>query len=104
MVLRGSAEVAGEVVNIGELLYLAPGRSELTLRCDAAAQVLLLGGQPFGEPMIVWWNFVARTQGEIEEAVADWHAGHERFGTVREGSAAEPLVAPSLAGVQLRAS
>ena len=104
MVLRGSAELAGESVAIGELLYLAPGRSELTLRCSAAAQVLLLGGQPFGEPMIVWWNFVARTQGEIDQAVADWNAGHQRFGTVRAGSTAQPLVPPSLEGVQLRAS
>lgn len=54
--------------------------------------------------MIVWWNFVARTQGEIEQAVADWNAGHERFGTVRAGSTASPLATPSLDGVYLKPS
>ena len=103
MVLRGQAEVAGEAVAIGELLYLPPGRTELALRCSAAAQVLLLGGRPFGEPIMVWWNFVARTHEEIQQAADDWNAG-QRFGTVRAGSTAQPLTPPSLDGVHLRPS
>ena len=103
MVLRGEAEVAGEAVAIGELLYLPPGRTELALRCSAGAQVLLLGGRPFGEPIMVWWNFVARTHEEIQQAADDWNAG-QRFGTVRAGSTAQPLTPPSLDGVHLRPS
>ena len=103
MVLRGEAEVAGEAVAIGELLYLPPGRTELALRCSAGAQVLLLGGRPFGEPIMVWWNFVARTHEEIQQAADDWNAG-QRFGTVREGSTAHRLTPPSLDGVHLRPS
>lgn len=103
MVLRGEAELAGETLPQGELLYFPPGRTELRLRTSAAAQVLLLGGRPFGEPIMVWWNFVARTHEEIQQAADDWNAGR-RFGSVRPGSTAGPLSPPSLDGVHLRPS
>jgi hypothetical protein len=52
---------------------------------------------------MVWWNFVARTHEEIQQAADDWNAG-QRFGTVREGSTAHRLTPPSLDGVHLRPS
>ena len=70
------------------------------MQCDAAAQLLLLGGAPMGEDILIWWNFVARTQTEMQTALDDWNAG--RFAAVRAGSPAAPLVAPTLSGVQLR--
>jgi redox-sensitive bicupin YhaK (pirin superfamily) len=100
IVLRGAATLAGEALAPDEWLYFAPGREALDVRCEAEAQWLLLGGVPFEEPLIIWWNLVARTQAEIESALADWNAG--RFAPVRAGSSAQPLAAPSLAGVQLR--
>ena len=103
MVLRGQAELDGEALPTGELLYFPPGRTGLRLRCSAAAQVLLLGGRPLGEPIMVWWNFVARTHEEIQQAADDWNAG-QRFGTVREGSNAHRLTPPSLDGAHLRPS
>ena len=103
MVLRGEAELAGEKLPHGELLYFPPGRTTLALRCSNAAQVLLLGGRPFGEEVMVWWNFVARTHEEIQQAADDWNAG-QRFGTVRAGSTAQALSPPSLDGVRLRPS
>jgi hypothetical protein len=51
------------------------------------------GGVPLGEPLLMWWNLVARTPGEIEAARADWRAG--RFGTVA-GYDGDPLPAPPL--------
>lgn len=103
MALRGEAEVAGEALGLGELLYFPPGRTELQLRASAAAQVLLVGGRPFGEEVMVWWNFVARTHEEMQQAADDWNAGR-RFGTVPAGSPAKPLTVPSLDGVRLRTS
>ncbi len=100
MVLRGTATVGGEALAPGEWLYFAPGREQLTVQCDASAQLLLLGGEPFGEDILIWWNFVARTQAEMQAALDDWNAG--RLAPVRAGSPAAPLQAPSLAGVQLR--
>lgn len=101
MVLRGAAVVAGEPLVPGEWLYFAPGREALDIACAEATQLLLVGGLPFAEDIIVWWNLVARTQAEIESALADWNAG--RFAPVRAGSPAQPLDAPGLVGVQLRA-
>ncbi|WHZ09818.1 MAG: hypothetical protein OJF60_000257 [Burkholderiaceae bacterium] len=100
MVLRGAATAGGEAIAPGEWLYFAPGRTTLAVACDAAAQLLLLGGVPFGEDVLVWWNFVARTKAEMQAALHDWNAG--RFAAVRSGSPAAPLEAPSLAGLVLK--
>ena len=99
LVLSGAASVAGEALAPGTLLYFAPGRAELTLRTQSAARILLIGGVPFGEEILVWWNFVARTREEIVAATRDWNNG--RFGAVY-GSPAPPLVAPDVAGLNLR--
>ena len=107
LVLRGSASVAGEALAPGEWLYFAPGRTALDVQCGGEAQLLLLGGVPFGEDILVWWNFVARTQAELAQALADWNAQPNaggRFGSVRAGTLAAPLKAPSLDGVHLRAT
>ena len=101
LVLTGSATVEDEAIEPGEWLYFAPGRTTLDVLCQEQAQLLILGGLPFDETIIVWWNLVARTQGEIEAALADWKAG--KFAPVRAGSAAAALAAPDLSGMQLRA-
>jgi redox-sensitive bicupin YhaK (pirin superfamily) len=100
LVLSGAARIAGEELTPGTLLYLGRARTGLTLSCEAPARILLIGGEPFGEHVLLWWNFVARHTGEIEEATRDWNAGR-RFGAVH-GSPSAPLVAPELAGLHLR--
>lgn len=85
----------------GALLYLGCGRSELPLRADSDSSLMLLGGEPFEEKIVMWWNFVGRSQEEIEEARADWTAG-ERFGQVK-GYDGGPLPAPELPPVPLKA-
>jgi Pirin C-terminal cupin domain len=60
---------------------------------------LLFPQGTFGERMLMWWNFVARSGAEIKQARADWIAG--RFGEVR-GYSGEPLVAPPLPDVPLK--
>ena len=65
------------------LYYLGCGRRELLLNTERnAMRALLLGGAPFGETVLMWWNFVARTTEEIVAAREDWEAGR-RFGEVR---------------------
>ena len=100
MCLRGSARVEGEKVEPGVLLYLGQSRDAVTIECDGETQLLLVGGAPFGEDILVWWNFVARTPEEIRAATEDWNAG--RFGEV-ENTALAPLKAPDLAGLTLKA-
>lgn len=93
VVLDGALVVDGERVRPGELAYLGAGRHELPVAADGPAHALLLGGVPFGETPLMWWNFVARTREEIEEAWADWQgAPSDRFGPVRSGL--ERIAAP----------
>jgi len=93
LVLEGEVSVEDESLAIGTLLYLGCGRGALRLRASAAARALLVGGKPFGEEVLLWWNFVARTKTEISAAQADWEAS--RFGEVR-GYPGERLPAPPL--------
>jgi redox-sensitive bicupin YhaK (pirin superfamily) len=101
LVMTGAARVAGTPLTPGSLLYLGRGRSDLALRADAPARLFLLGGEPFEEPLVMWWNFVARSHEEIAQARADWQAGR-RFGTVA-GYPGDPLPAPAMPTVRLKA-
>jgi quercetin 2,3-dioxygenase len=92
-VALGAAQVAGTQLQPGSLLYLPTGRDTVPLAAPTGSALLLLGGVPLGEPLLMWWNFVARTPHEIAAAVADWKEG--RFGEVG-GYAGEPLRAPPL--------
>lgn len=99
--LRGTARVDGAPLEPGSLLYAAPGRIGVELACDAAAQLLLIGGTPFDEPLLMWWNFVGRSADEIERAAADWNAGR-RFGEV-PGTPLARIAAPDAGGLKLKA-
>jgi redox-sensitive bicupin YhaK (pirin superfamily) len=82
VVLDGDVEVGGRTVGPGVLAYLGEGRDEIVLAASGAARLLLLGGAPFGEPIVMSWNFVGRSRDEVARAAADWNAGRERFGAV----------------------
>ena len=82
VVLDGTVSVGAEVVRPGELAYLATGRDELPLHVEPDSHALVLGGEPFPEPLRMWWNFVGRSPEELDEAGREWNAGHERFGPV----------------------
>jgi redox-sensitive bicupin YhaK (pirin superfamily) len=99
-VADGAAEVEGTSLRPGQLLYLSTGRERARVAAEAGGRVILLGGVPLGEPLLMWWNFVARTPVEIEAATADWRAG--RFGDVG-GYQGDPLPAPPLNAARLRA-
>jgi hypothetical protein len=82
LVLEGEIEVAGEPLAVGTLLYLGCGRDELPIRSPAPAALILIGGEPFPETALMWWNFVARTQAELTAATRDWNAGAPYLGEV----------------------
>jgi redox-sensitive bicupin YhaK (pirin superfamily) len=97
LTLEGATTLNGEVLEPGTLLYLGIGRASLELSSPDASRMLLIGGAPFGEEMLLWWNFVARTPAEMEAAKRDWIEGR-RFGKVH-GARGKPLTAPDLRGL-----
>ena len=100
MCLEGAAEVGGQPIVPGELLYLGTGRHEIEIAGTDASRILLIGGEPFDEDILLWWNFVARTQQELVEATEDWNAGR-RFGRVTNTDLPH-LIAPDLSRLHLR--
>jgi len=86
----------------GPLLYLGTDRSSLTIQAGVeGATVLLLGGEPLGEDLVMWWNFVGRSHEEIAEAREDWEAGAQRFGPPIAHHEGARIPAPPLPTVRL---
>ena len=98
-VTDGSADVDGTLLAPGHLLYLGTGRDQVLVAAARGSRLLLLGGVPLGEPLLMWWNFVARTPEEIAAAAADWGLG--RFGMVG-GYRGDPLPSPPQDVARLR--
>ena len=94
LVTEGTAALEGQQLVPDVLYYLGTGRDAIELA--GSARLLLIGGAPFGESILMWWNFVARTQEEIVAAAEDWAKG-DRFGPVR-GYDGPPMPAPPLKG------
>ena len=80
-VLTGECRLEGQPLRERVLYYLGVQRSEAAFASQSGARLLLVGGPPFPESILMWWNFVARTPEEISEARADWERGL-RFGHV----------------------
>lgn len=98
--MSGEAHVDGVPMLPGSMLYLGCGRTELPLRAESDASLMLLGGEPFEEELVMWWNFIGRSQQDIEEGRKDWMEG-TRFGEVH-GYDGAPLPAPELPPVPLK--
>jgi redox-sensitive bicupin YhaK (pirin superfamily) len=77
--MDAAVEVDGHTVGPGRLAYLPPGRDQLSVQASEPARVILLGGVPFEEPVLMWWNYVARTRDEIINAHTDWSQRGVRF-------------------------
>ncbi|HEU4361561.1 MAG TPA: pirin family protein [Mycobacterium sp.] len=100
-----NVELAGTVLPRGGLGYLGTGVSTLTIvnRADTPARAVLLGGTPFGEEIVMWWNFIARSHDEIVAFREAWQAESDQFGRV-EGyrGRVRRLPAPMLPNVRIR--
>ena len=75
LVMSGWAEIDEVRVEPGSMLYLGTNRADVRLASEPGARVMLLGGEPFEEQIVMWWNFVARTSDEIVAARTAWEAG-----------------------------
>jgi redox-sensitive bicupin YhaK (pirin superfamily) len=98
--------MTGTTLTVADLGYQRPGSSVLHLRnaWDGPARVLLLGGTPFTEELLMWWNFVGRSHDEIVRYRQQWEDADQRFGVVEgyRGSVSR-LPAPPMPATRLRA-
>ncbi len=105
----GRASPRPTPVPLGAMAYLPPGTATVTVATgNAPARALLLGGEPFEEELVMWWNFVARTHDEVVAARAAWQDERKRrpgerprFGLV-DGHDGVTLPAPDLPNATLR--
>lgn len=92
--LIGNIEIANENVDIDTLLYLPCGKSSMPVQVKKGSRILIIGGEPFQEDILIWWNFVARTKEEMIEAANAWNK-HTAFGEVK-GFEGKELIPPPL--------
>jgi len=81
---QGSVDVAGTTLDLADLAFQAAGCDQLSIvnRGDRPARVLLLGGTPFPEQLVMWWNFVGRSHDDIATYRRQWQDHADRFGSV----------------------
>ena len=94
LVLSGDCTLERQPLRERVLYYLGTNRSEACFTSRSGGRLLLVGGPPFPEQILMWWNFVARTPQEIADARTDWEE-RRRFGDVT-GYSGPRLDAPSL--------
>lgn len=97
LVDQGEVRAVGTVLHPAELGYVHPGPGTLTLvnESDGPARTVLLGGAPFEEEIVMWWNFIGRSHEDIVRAREEWQDASDRFGAV-EGYDGDRLPAPAL--------
>ncbi|MDQ1628687.1 MAG: quercetin 2,3-dioxygenase [Actinomycetota bacterium] len=106
LALGGDVTVDGAPVPAASLVYLGCGRREIALAAGSSgARLLLLGGAPFEEELLMWWNFIGRDHEEIVAFRTEWEASRAgaatRFDPVT-GYDGPPLPAPELPTTRLR--
>ena len=105
LAIEGAARVTTEAepvaIDTNELAYLGEGNGGVWVEPTGAqpARLILLGGEPFTEELIMWWNFLARTPEELTAMRNQWNAQSDPSST--EGTdalAAYPLFTDELGG------
>ncbi len=106
MPAEGSITIANETGQTSSVIFCAAGESEVTIQANEDAIILMLGGKPFGEKILMWWNFIGRTNEDIVQARNDWNhradLTKQRFSDF-EDSIGGWIPAPELPNVKLSA-
>ncbi|MFL6155315.1 MAG: pirin family protein [Marmoricola sp.] len=101
----GAVTVDGKPLEVNELGYLPPGQDEIEIVAHGDALLLLLGGPPFGEKIVMWWNFIGRDHDEVARYRADWQqlletGTSERF-SLPAADLMPPIPAPVLPNARM---
>jgi hypothetical protein len=101
LVAEGAATVNGEPVALNQMEYLETGHQNLTITANKDSTLILLGGEPLGEKLLMWWNFIGRSHSEIVEMRRSWNSRERRFGEFPDHIGGW-IPAPDLPNVELR--
>ncbi|MEN9608503.1 MAG: hypothetical protein RLZZ06_434, partial [Actinomycetota bacterium] len=99
LLLSGSLSVNGQALAVDELAYLSVGEPA-SLEGNGVA--LLLGGEPFTEHIVMWWNFIGRSHAEIVAWREAWNAQGSDWPSF-EDKVGGWIPAPELPNVTLQA-
>jgi hypothetical protein len=106
LVDEGDLRLDHQAVARHELGYRGTGATGLTLQSPTGARLLLLGGRPLGEQIVMWWNFVGRSHEEVVGYRSQWQRllqeGHDDRFTLPVGDPLPPIPAPGLPNARLR--
>ena len=81
LAVEGEVKVLGNSVPQSGLEYLEPGPNELKIQtANEPVTLLLLGGVPFPEKILMWWNFIGRNHEDVALAREQWNNRDARFG------------------------
>ena len=80
VVAKGRVRAGTVTANAGELILFANDAARLELFAEEDSHVIVLSGEPLGEPVVQYGPFVMNTLQEIEQAFRDVQSG--RFGPV----------------------
>jgi len=100
-VVAGAVVVESTTVGVDQLLYLGANRPNLRIRSQHGGRVIMLGGQPFAEDIVMWWNFIGRSHQEIVEFRSAWERRDPRFPPVVSRSE-KVMEAPPMPTVRLK--
>ena len=78
-IVDGVLDISGDKFEAGRLLVFRPGDT-VTITAATDTHFVIVGGAPMDGPRHIWWNFVSSRKERIEQAKAEWKAGH--FGKV----------------------
>lgn len=84
LALEGEAVINGHELNNDNMVVLEPGINQIEVQLHKGSRLLLIGGEPFESPILLWWNFVGRTQEELKQATEQWINQDARFGSIPE--------------------
>ena len=108
LVDTGMVRVDGHSLAEAHLGYVPLGRDTIRIEAESSSRLLLVGGRPLGEQIVMWWNFIGRNHDEIVEARRQWteeiatlDIADRRYGRIPDDPL-PPLPAPEMPHVRLR--
>ena len=79
LLVKGDVAINHLELPLAHLFYSQAGTQSAQLSSTNGAKLVLLGGAPFKEEIVMWWNFIGRSHEEIVEMRTDWNSRATRF-------------------------